>query len=81
MKMIGLNKKGESPFESINALGPFYNLTQVIICSYMMLRAAEVYYRQGYKLICNEFNVKDKEMTFVLYLFYLSKVCNGCILV
>ncbi len=76
MKFIGLNKKGESPLEGIIVVQPFYNMLQVIACSYMMIRAVEQAIHDNYSPVCNKFDVKDEKMAFVLHLFYLSKLLD-----
>lgn len=76
MGSIGLDKKGKSPFEGIIGVQPFYNLVQVMACSYMMIRAIEQYFRDDYNLVCNAFDPKDEKMAYVLHLFYLSKVLD-----
>ncbi len=76
LKAIGLNKRGESPFEGIIMFQPLYNLVQVIACSYMMIRALEQAVFDKYSVVCNAFDVNDSKMSFVLHLFYLSKVLD-----
>ena len=45
-------------------------------CSYMMIRAIEQAVKDEYSLVCNAFNPMDQGMTYVLHLFYLSKVLD-----
>jgi len=65
------NVKGLYPFKFL------YNLFQVILCSYMFMEAGMRAYSAGYTLEpCNAFDHKNPPITFILYIFYLSKILD-----
>jgi len=52
-----------------------YNVSQIMMCSYMCVEAGVIAYRNGYSLMpCNEFDLVNPPVLNVLYLFYLSKL-------
>ena len=54
-----------------------YNMVQVMLCSYMCIEAAVRAYAAGYTLLpCNAFHFEDPPITFILYVFYLSKILD-----
>eukprot|EP00933_Yihiella_yeosuensis_P038614 TRINITY_DN32542_c0_g1_i1.p1 TRINITY_DN32542_c0_g1~~TRINITY_DN32542_c0_g1_i1.p1 ORF type:complete len:332 (-),score=74.89 TRINITY_DN32542_c0_g1_i1:137-1132(-) len=53
-----------------------YNATQVALCGWMVYAAMAEHRRRGFSLVCNEFNMKEDGMAFVLHVFYLSKVLD-----
>jgi elongation of very long chain fatty acids protein 4 len=55
-----------------------YNLTQVLLCGYMIWRAVEGYIALQYVPICNAFNKHETAMASVLWIFYVSKVLDFC---
>lgn len=64
----------------IPGLYPFkflYNITQVMLCSYMCIEAGVRAYEGGYTLIPgNPFNQSNPNVGFILYVFYLSKILD-----
>jgi elongation of very long chain fatty acids protein 4 len=53
----------------------FYNLSQMMLCSYMTIEAGLVAYRNSYQVWpCNAFLTENPPVLNVLYLFYLSKL-------
>jgi elongation of very long chain fatty acids protein 4 len=55
----------------------FYNVLQVMLCSYMCIEAGVQAYFAGYTLIpCNPFNHTKPPIGFILYVFYLSKILD-----
>lgn len=55
----------------------FYNIIQVMLCSYMCIEAGVRAYSAGYTLIpCNKFDHKNPPIAFILYVFYLSKILD-----
>lgn len=55
---------------------PFYNIVQVVLCSYMTLRAAEAAASRGFSLLCNDFDPTRTDIAFVVHVFYLSKALD-----
>ncbi len=51
-----------------------YNLSQVVLCAYMIYGAASEALRMGYKPICNAFVPSATGMASILWVFYVSKV-------
>jgi hypothetical protein len=65
------NVRGLYPFKFL------YNLFQVILCSYMFMEAGMRAYSAGYTMEpCNAFDHKNPPITFILYVFYLSKILD-----
>ncbi len=48
------------------------------LCAYMIVGTVLVYRKNGYQLICNEFDAQDQDMAFMLWVFYLSKILDFC---
>lgn len=65
---------------AVPGLYPFkflYNITQVMLCSYMCIEACIRAYTAGYTLTpCNAFQPDTNPITFILYIFYLSKILD-----
>lgn len=65
---------------AVPGLYPFkflYNVVQVMLCSYMCIEAGVRAYYAGYTLIpCNDFNIENPPIGFILYVFYLSKILD-----
>lgn len=54
-----------------------YNMVQVMLCSYMCIEAGVRAYMAGYSCLpCNAFDFKNPPITFILYVFYLSKILD-----
>ena len=53
-----------------------YNISQVMLCSYMCIEAFMVAYRNDYNLVCNKVDFANPAMTKLLWLFYVSKVLD-----
>jgi hypothetical protein len=64
----------------VKGLYPFkfaYNIIQVMLCSYMCIEAGVRAYFAGYTLIpCNPVDAVNHPISFILYVFYLSKVLD-----
>mmetsp|Transcript_24371 Transcript_24371/g.75235 ORF Transcript_24371/g.75235 Transcript_24371/m.75235 type:complete len:274 (+) Transcript_24371:104-925(+) len=58
------------------SLAFLYNIVQMMLCSYMCVEASLVAARNGYALVCNDFDAKNPAMAKVLWLFYMSKVLD-----
>ena len=55
----------------------FYNIIQVMLCSYMAIEAGVQAYRAGYGLgFCNPFDQVNPPIAPILYIFYLSKILD-----
>ncbi len=55
----------------------FYNIIQVMLCSYMCIESLVRAYNGGYSLsFCNPFDHKEPKIAFILYVFYLSKILD-----
>lgn len=55
----------------------FYNIIQVMLCSYMCIEACVRAYSAGYTVVpCNDFNHNNPPIGFILYVFYLSKILD-----
>jgi len=65
---------------NVPAINPYpikflYNVSQIMLCSYMTLEAFFLPYRSGYSCMpCNDYNQRDPKMANLLWLFYVSKV-------
>jgi fatty acid desaturase len=53
-----------------------YNATQVLLCGWMIYAALAEHRRRGLRIVCNEHNLAEDGMAFVLHIFYLSKVLD-----
>lgn len=53
-----------------------YNATQVALCGWMVYAALVEHRRRGLSIVCNEHNLAEDGMAFVLHIFYLSKVLD-----
>jgi len=53
-----------------------YNATQVALCGWMIYAALAEHRRRGLGLVCNEHDLAQDGMAFVLHIFYLSKVLD-----
>jgi len=62
----------------VKGLQLVYNLTQCVLCCYMIWRTVEHYRSHNYALICNTFDVKKVGMAEALHIFYLSKILDFC---
>ncbi|KAL8444732.1 hypothetical protein Emag_005361 [Eimeria magna] len=54
-------------------LQSLYNLAQVFLCGFLVLRVADVYRAENYSLLCNRFNVPKTRMAEVTWIFYMLK--------
>lgn len=68
------------PAVNSKALHPYkfaYNISQVMLCSYMAIEAFVRAYQAGYTITpCQPFNQERPEIGFILYIFYLSKILD-----
>lgn len=54
-----------------------YNVTQIMLCSYMCIEAGIRAYSAGYTLLpCEPFDETNAPLSFILYVFYISKVLD-----
>jgi elongation of very long chain fatty acids protein 4 len=54
-----------------------YNMVQVMLCSYMCIEASVQAFRSNYTLLpCNTFDRKNPPISFILWVFYLSKILD-----
>ena len=60
--------------DPIRGLQAIYNAFQVCLSGYMAIAAIYYAYGAGYGVICNPFETQEKNITFVQWLFYFSKV-------
>jgi len=53
-----------------------YNVSQIMLCSYMTIEALLIAYRNNYTLYphCNDYNAENPPLMNLMYMFYLSKV-------
>jgi elongation of very long chain fatty acids protein 4 len=62
-------------YAAANFLQPAYQLTvQIGVSAYMAVAAAYYASQAGYGLICNEFDPQEQNITFVQWVFYVSKI-------
>ncbi|KAL8424560.1 hypothetical protein Efla_005666 [Eimeria flavescens] len=54
-------------------LQSIYNLAQVLLCGFLVLRVIDVYRTENYSLLCNRFNVPNSRMAEVTWVFYMLK--------
>jgi len=50
-----------------------YNLTQVLLCGWIVYRALDEHRNRGFNLVCNVHNLGSENMAFVTHVFFLSK--------
>jgi len=50
-----------------------YNLTQVLLCGWMVYRAILEHRRRGFRLVCNVHDLAEDGLAFISHCFYLSK--------
>lgn len=67
-------KSGALPAMDPYPIKFFYNVSQIFLCAYMTIEAAMIAYRNGYGLVCNDYNRDDPPMANLLWLFYASKI-------
>eukprot|EP01041_Mallomonas_annulata_P002021 gene2021-3930_t len=66
-----------NPIGGLYPLKFLYNISQVMLCSYMCIEAGVRAYSENYTLIpCNKFNHSNPPIAFILYIFYLSKILD-----
>lgn len=53
-----------------------YNMTQVLLCAWMVYASITEHRRRGLSLVCNPHLLSEDNMAFVLHVFYLSKVLD-----
>ena len=54
-----------------------YNLTQMMVCSYMCIEAVMIAVRNNYSLVCNSYT-NPSPLADLLWFFYLSKILDFC---
>lgn len=71
-----LQKKEKPLSEKIGPIFAFqaiYNIAQVILCGFLVLRVIDVFRTENYSLLCNRFNVPNTRMAEVTWAFYMLK--------
>merc|ERR1719491_1647128 len=64
----------------VSAIDPYplkfiYNVSQIMLCSYMTIEAFMLGYRNGYGILpCNKFDTENPPVANLLWLFYASKI-------
>lgn len=53
-----------------------YNLTQVILCGWMVYRVLVEHRRRGFSVVCNEHDLAQDGVAFISHCFYLSKALD-----
>jgi len=53
-----------------------YNLTQVVLCGWMVYRAILEHRRRGFRLVCNSHDLAEDGLAFITHCFYLSKALD-----
>ena len=53
-----------------------YNITQVLLCGWMVYAALVEHKRRGFSLVCNVHDLADDGMAFITHCFYLSKALD-----
>jgi elongation of very long chain fatty acids protein 4 len=67
-----IKKEGVVMFFSV----AIYNLTQVLLCGWMVYMAVMEHRRRGFKLVCNVHDLAQDGMAFISHCFYLSKALD-----
>lgn len=60
--------------DPIKALQTLHNVIQVSLSVFMAVSVVQAALSHNYGIVCNEFDVKEKEITWVTWVFYMSKV-------
>lgn len=65
------------PVSGLYPLKFLYNMSQVMLCSYMCIEAGVRAYSAGYSILpCNKIDQENPPIGFILYVFYLSKILD-----
>jgi elongation of very long chain fatty acids protein 4 len=79
----GAEKKKLTICEKIRKEGCFmffavalYNITQVVLCGWMVYRAVLEYRKRSFSLVCNVHDLAEDGLAFVTHCFYLSKALD-----
>jgi len=67
-----ITKEGIIMFLSV----AIYNLTQVVLCGWMVYRALVEHRRRGWSLVCNPHDLAEDGLAFITHCFYLSKALD-----
>jgi len=67
-----VQKEGFVMFASV----AIYNLTQVVLCGWMVYRALVEHRRRGFSLVCNVHDLAEDGLAFISHCFYLSKALD-----
>jgi len=51
-----------------------YNVSQIFLCAYMTIEAFMIAYRNGYGIVCVNYDRDDPPMANLIWLFYMSKI-------
>ena len=71
---------GSQVMKSMPAIDPYpikfiYNVSQIMLCSYMTIEALLLAHRSGYTFVpCNEYHQEAPKIANLLWLFYVSKI-------
>lgn len=60
--------------DPIKALQTLHNVIQVALSVFMGVSVTRAALGQGYGIVCNPFDVNEQEITWVTWVFYMSKV-------
>lgn len=72
-----MRMEGQKPIQGLYPLKFVYNLTQVMLCSYMCIEAGVRAYDSDYSIIpCQKFDHVNPPIGFILWVFYLSKILD-----
>lgn len=69
----------KSPKPLLAKIGPvfvlqaIYNIAQVVLCGFLVIRVFDVWRTENYSLLCNRFNVPNTRMAEVSWAFYMVK--------
>jgi hypothetical protein len=72
------NPAAHFPTDPVKRIQVFYNGAQVCLSAYMAVAAAYYAYKNGYPLVCAPFEPQETGITFVCWLFFVSKVVDFC---
>jgi len=70
------NPAAHFPADPVKRFQVFYNAAQVCLSAYMAVAAAYYAYRNGYPLVCAPFEPQETGITFVSWLFFISKIID-----
>lgn len=68
--------KNIEPVKGLYGVKFLYNVTQVMLCSYMCIEAGVQAWKAGYPVVGCPFNKESPPLGFILYVFYMSKILD-----